>query len=169
MQRVKKFTKQKTQTQTQTQTQTHDIVFIPPSLCLDFDKLKEEVLRENMTSKKTKTTLLVSKCGCFEIINDRIYDTTPIIHTHTKSIVECGDFKLFRQQMDHKHILVSYVPPDFCQYTKEVEQFFYKRNSLILTIEKYYSDDNIFQKVFFTVKNNNIDIKEMSKYLTLFC
>ena len=169
MRQAKKFIEQKTQTQIQTQTQTHDIVFIPPSKHLDFDKLERELLRENIQSKINKTILLVSKCGCFEIIKDKIYDTTPIIHTHAKSIVECGNLKFFRQQMNHKHILVSYVPPDFCQYTKEVQQFFYKKNSLILTLEKYSSDDDIFQKVFFTVKNNNIDVKEMSKYLTLFC
>lgn len=145
-----------------------DIVFIPPSLQLKMDTLQNEISREKMGYTKTTSVILLSKCGQFEIKNDKMYDITPLIHTSSQSIVECDHIKLFRQQMKYRHNLVSYIPPDFCQFTKEIEQFYYKKNGIHLTIERYDSGTQTIQKTFFTVKNNTIDIKEMSKYLTLF-
>ena len=152
---------------------TNDIIFIPSQ---DISKLNEFFIsKQSVKSTVSYKRLLLSKKGLFEIENGNIFDISPIISNNDENnnIISLNEYTLFRQRTNHKRVQIQYIPSDVIELRQEIRMLTFPNSNISLCIEKSkneFSFEKTIVKCYLVVnrEHQNIDDKEISKYLTLF-
>lgn len=152
---------------------TNDIIFIPSQ---DISKLNEFFIsKQNVKSTISYKRLLLSKKGLFEIENGNVFNISPIINNNDEknNIISLNGHTLFRQITYHKRVKIQYIPSDVIELRQEFRTLTFPDSNISLCIEISKNElcfEKTLVKCYLIVnkEHQNIDNKEISKYLTLF-